>query len=169
MKIGIIVDGVSERYAIPKLYGQLIAATGNEFILPVYAPIQPMAPDGVIARACRDRIGLLKARGANLVIVLLDREARDDCCGALADGIKMAAKGMVSCNVSVVIKNRTFENWLIADLNALSIQRGRFSVTAGTRRAIVPDKADGVDGYQYVSRSVKGSYDKVADSRKICE
>jgi len=62
--------------------------------------------------------------------------------------------------VHVVVKNRKFENWLIADPKALASLKGRFKPTQAFRKHVSPNKADNVpDGAVLLKQiCVKGSY-----------
>lgn len=168
MKIGLIVDGQSEFDALPLLRSQLESVTGNTIIGPVRADIQPMAPVGRIARACVDRFPVLKVRNVELVIVLFDLESREECPGQLARSVKTAIGNRITVPVEIVLKHRTFENWLVADVAALRASPGRFDFGTHCERKIVPNKADHVDGYDLICRSIrKNQYSKVRDSVTI--
>jgi len=172
MKIGFVVDGDSEYGSLPALYAQLQIATGNQFLKPLKASLQPKAPTGAIARASLKRVLQLESRGAHQVVVLIDRENRDDCAPELAAAIRASlAASSPSSRVSVVVKDRTFENWLLADLDALRSQPQRFNVTRRTAREVSPDKADHVNAQDLISRSVVGGrgYHKVKDSQRILD
>lgn len=167
MKLGIVVDGVSEYASLGGLYGDLRGRTGNQFLTPVKANIQPNAPLGVIARQCIPKIKQVQERGADCVLVLFDREERADCPGDLADSVQaiLASNGL---SVRVVVKNRKFENWLMADLEAFEAMAARFEISKATRRAIQPNKADNVDALALLKRATRGdSYHKVEDSKRI--
>jgi hypothetical protein len=142
-------------------------ASGHVFMGPVKADIQPYAPEPAIARSCRNGIKQLSLRGANLVVILLDREQRSECPSRLASAIRAAASSETTVGVEVVIKNRTYENWLIADLSALRGQPARYAVSNTTRASVEPNKADSADALMLLKRCCTGSYDKVADSKKI--
>jgi hypothetical protein len=147
VNIGIIVDGMSEQGSLPRLFGQIRKSTRQTLLRPVYAPIQPTAPSGATARACSSRIIQLKARGAERIIVLMDRENNADCCGVISADLQEAIKTITGYDAIVVVKDRAFENWLVSDPNALSAQAARFTLTRAALRAITPNKADRVDAY----------------------
>jgi hypothetical protein len=71
--------------------------------------------------------------------------------------------------VSVVVKNRTLENWLIADPKGLARLGGRFKPTNAFVARVSPNKADNVeDGAALLDRiCVKGSYHKTQDPPNI--
>jgi len=169
VKIGVVVDGVSEFASLPSLYAELRKATGNQILRPVRANIQPTAPSGVIVRQCSKRIRECYERGAEAVVVLIDREDRNECPGEIASAIE-ARLGQARLNAHVVIKDRTYENWLLADIDALKCLSGRFVLSKATVQAVQPNKADHVDALKLLKRSVRsGSYHKVDDSKRICE
>ena len=165
MNVGIVVDGEAEFAAIGLLYGELKRDTRHTFLNPLKADIQPLAPIGAIAERCTRPCRQLIMRGAGLVIVLIDRETRVECPGDLAAAIQSRVP---MPEAAVVIKNKMFENWLIADVDALAAQHARFDVSRATRRAVQPGKADNVDALMLLKRSVRrGGYDKVADAKRI--
>jgi len=167
MKYGVVVEGVSEFASFDRIYGQLRDQTGNQFLKPLKADIQPGAPVGVVVRQCIKWVRQMHERGADHVVVLLDRERRGGCPGVAARSIE-AGLAAADLQASVVLKNRMYENWLLADIDALKALSGRFSISKSTVRAVQPNKADNVDALQLLKRSVKnGSYEKVEDSKRI--
>jgi hypothetical protein len=169
VKIGVVVDGVSEYASLPSLYAELRKTTGNQILRPVKADIHPTATVGVIVRQCSKRIQECYERGADRVVVLIDREDQTECPGEIASAIEtQLAQGNLDAHV--VIKDRTYENWLLGDIDALKALPGRFSLSKATVKAVQPNKADNVDALSLLKRSVRsGSYHKVDDSKRICE
>jgi Domain of unknown function (DUF4276) len=169
MNIGIVVDGRSEFRCLETLYPQLRVLTGNEFLRPVHADIQPAAPAGVIAHACESRITRLVGQGADLIVVLFDREKRPECSGELSTTVETELARREH-HVRVVVKDSTFENWLVADVGALRASPARFKVSKRAWDSIQPDKADHVDALAVLkAAAVKRAYDKVADSKRILD
>lgn len=168
MRIGILVEGQAEYHSLPLLLQQLSEATGNHVRRPLWAAVDPKAPPAVVANACGAAIRTLESLGTELVIVLLDREDLQECPGVRASVIAAALRRRSDCRIEVVIKNRKFENWLIADLSSLSAQPARFHVSRTAQRSIQPNRADTVDGIAWLKRSCLGpSYQKVEDSKRI--
>lgn len=136
---------------------------------PLKINVSPDAPALSIAKACRSRLIIAHAKGASLAVLVLDRETQSASPGDIASAI--ATELVLSrppLDVSVVIKDRMFENWLVADLDALEAQPGRFKVTPAIRRAVEPNKADGCDALSLLKRAVVGTqYDKVSDASRI--
>ena len=117
MKVGVVVDGVSEYASLGVLFASLHDLGSCQLIGPTRADIQPHAPVGVIVRQCLPRVNQFVVRGAGRVIVLIDREDGNECPGQLAERIRsVLAHKSVGADVRVVIKNRTYENWVIADI-----------------------------------------------------
>ena len=169
MRIGVVVDGVAEYESLGQLFPRLSAASGHSYLRVVKADIQPKAPLPTIARACKDAVVQLEARGANLVLILFDREDRPECPGEISEGVARRLATLVHCRVSVVVKDRAYENWLVADLGAFSGHRTRYVVAPRHHRQLEPNKADQADALQIIKTIVQGDYDKVDDSKAIME
>lgn len=170
MKYGIVVDGDAEFHAFPKILPRI--QSPNVILAPIKADIQPKAPPGQIVRALKTRIPILRTRGAESIIVLLDREDRSECPGKWAEVVQaLTAKecaDMVNGSLFVVLKNRKFENWLVADVHALRKMPKRFKFTDAIEKRIEVDKADSIDAYKLLSTTaINESYDKVSDAVKI--
>lgn len=77
---------------------------------------------------------------------------------------------MVDIDVSVVVKNRPLENWLLASPEALKKLSGQFEVTEGFRKRVAPDKADSVTSPEReLNRIAKGKaeYHKHKDAVQV--
>lgn len=160
------MDGQSEYQSLPLITAK-IGAADVRFLRTLCAPIQPYASAGVIARACRSPIEQLAQRGATDVVVVLDRETRSDCPGNWATEILGKLEIPADCQGWVVIKDKTFENWLIADIDALKASPRRFDVSDSVERKIKPDKADSCNALRLLKNITRPSYSKVSDSKII--
>jgi hypothetical protein len=171
VRIAVLTEGVSEFSSLPQLYAKLQQGTGHTLLRPLKVSVSPDAPPKVIARACGSRLIMAAEWGAEKALLILDREQQQVCSGVLANQIENAVAAVYSgFATTVVIKDRAFENWLVADLNALALQPARFSVTNGMRRTVERDKADRCGARTLLDRAVvDGSYDKVGDSKRICQ
>lgn len=175
MKIGILVEGDSEYYALPRLLGR-IPTSDDLRLRPQKCSVHPLAPPGQIAlRAARDA-RMLTDRGAEHIVILLDLETRNVCPAEFA--AELAAQvhaslvqSSASSRVSVVMKVRTFENWLISDPQAISANPGLFDPPQRFARHVSPDKADNVDALQLLQQwsRVRGAYEKVKGAAALCE
>lgn len=163
------MEGHSEFYSLGIILNSLRGAYGHTILKPLYAPIQPKASYDVIARACKSRIGILESKNVDRIIVLLDREDREACPAEMAGALVFALKKLTSIEVLVVIKNRCYENWLIADLKALRDQPKRYKVSKNSEKSVVPNKADNVEALKLLKSMCINQYDKVEDSKKIAK
>jgi Domain of unknown function (DUF4276) len=164
--MGLIVDGESEYRALPALLRRVPEAQ-LQLVQTLRAPISPYANAAVIANSCRSAIQIICKLGIPNIIILLDREARDDCPGQWATEISAAISLPSGCRASVVIKDRMFENWLIADVTSLRTFPGRYTVTPAVERRIVPNKADSCNAMELMKALTQSRYEKVSDSKKI--
>lgn len=126
MKIGVIGEGETEYLAVPTLISKLghsVVGTINLHGIGAGFPWDKLCCEKIYPYV---RSFALKGQASrpDRVVVVLDREDRPDCCGGLATkaetliGIELAKEGL-SIPTSVVIANRQFECWLMADTNAL--------------------------------------------------
>jgi len=93
---------------------------------------------------------------------------RSECPGEFAAEILAGLRDKVEDgDVAVVVKNRMFENWLIADLGALKKQRGRYAVSKAAAKKVESNKADNVDATPLLKQCCKSDYRKVQDAKKI--
>jgi hypothetical protein len=169
MRIGVVVDGMSEYASLGVLLSKVAPTTGQTYLRVVKADIQPLAPFPVIARACKMPVAQLSARGAELVLVVFDREGRVECPSEIADGVSRALALQVNCRTSVIVKDRRYENWLVSDLAALAVHPRRFRLLPRHKRVIEPNQADAVDGLAVIRQMAVHGYEKVDDSRAIVE
>lgn len=169
MKVGIVVEGRSEFKALPELRQQLIGETMASAVQVLFAPYDPKAEPGQVARECESRIKQFAGRGFDRAIVLVDREDRHESCSEIAKKIESAITARaLGIPTKVVIKNRTFENWLISDTAVLTKMKARFKIGKTMLHQIEPDKADRADALALLKKAARGSaYGKVDDSRRI--
>jgi len=172
VKIGIIVDGLGEFEALPEIRAKLCLRPGDRLLDPAHARLQPKSAPDQIAKSALSRVNMLKKRGAEMVLLLIDREDREDCAPEFAQGIEAALEGMGE-QVHVVVKDRKFENWLIADPAGLARLKGKFKPTKAFENRVRPNKADNVadakDLLDQICVKGKGSYHKTQDPPRILE
>ncbi|MBM0224811.1 DUF4276 family protein [Micromonospora sp. ATA51] len=173
MKVFVITEGVGEYRGLPKLSSQIQASCRNTLkVLKTNVPSD--VPVSKVVRQSISNILLAFAENADLVVLLLDREGQDSCCGMVAESIRqelvLSVGNRYSDKIHVVLKDRKFENWLVADLDALKAQPARFKVTPAVVKKVAPNKADAIDAERLLkSIIIGGHYEKVADSSRICE
>ncbi|MCR9141155.1 MAG: DUF4276 family protein [bacterium] len=174
MKISLIVDGQAESQALPGLLRRIQLPQGVRLLNPIYADMQPKASPDQIARAAIDRMKLVRNQKADRTIVLIDLENQEErgmCAPSFAESVQQAFTKKKVGNVQVIIKNRKFENWLIADPDALLNMRARFSISKKQRSQIEPNLADSIsDATELLNRMVKqAAYHKRKDPVIICQ
>lgn len=170
MNVVILTEGASEFKSLPVLFSQINSKLTHGLrvvdILKINAT--PHAPLPQVAASCKGLLAIA-ARKADMVVVVLDRETQMECCGQIAHALEQRLSRMVDVEVRVTLKNRMYENWLIADVEALRAHPRRYAVTDGLVRQIAPNKADHLDALAVLKRIVvSGQYDKMRDSSVIC-
>lgn len=169
MRVAVVTEGDSEYKALPNLFDQLKVSIGEiEFIKITKLPIQPDGPPEKIKRECLKLAGLFQAKKVDVVVLLLDREQQPDAAGLVASRIQATVAAAFPVDLHVVLKDRDFENWVIADVDALAEMPGRFEITPGFRRAVSPNKADRVSAIAMLKKaSNTGDYDKIKDADRV--
>lgn len=170
MTIGVIVDGEAEAVSLSALFEKL--ATSNHILRPLKATASVNASTSKLVRALQVPCSVLCRRGAEAIVVLLDREKLQECSGSIASAIERAiARETWSSDfswVKVVLKDRMFENWLIADVAALRTLHARFQFSQGILTRIESGLTDSVPALQALqTAALRHGYAKVADGRKI--
>jgi len=125
--IGLIVEGDAEFKALPRLHK----------LLPGCPPLKAInlggigaecAPEGV-ARRVVPKVIAHQAAGRIRIILCIDRENRQRCAPGFASDVSQALtrelkqKGRPSTGVHVVIMDRAFEAWILADARGLHARR----------------------------------------------
>lgn len=171
MRVAFITEGTGEFQGFPRLRAQFQQRAGVVMLPPMLLKVPPEAPQGRIARECKVLVKLAISNSADLVVVIIDREGRNLSPKRIAADLEneLARHCSVGPELRVVVKDRTFENWLIADLAALKDQPARFTVSESLRRAVEPEKADHVNALELLKRATIGrSYHKTDDGLRIC-
>jgi len=123
--MGMVVEGETEYYALPLLHRGTNAIPGCPAIRTTnLGGIGSHLTPAGIAKMAAPRIKTHLIAGHKPVILCLDREQRPECAGAFAQAILTALRGQVSreqaADVHVVIADRTFEAWILADAVGLA-------------------------------------------------
>jgi hypothetical protein len=126
--VGLIVEGETEFYALPQLkriFHDRCPALKLINLGGVGSTLTPVA----IAKMVAGKIKVLIAAGCRRVVVCIDREQRPECAGQFAESVYLALGGQLAssdqCRVSIVVADRTFEAWILADAAGL-YARGEF-------------------------------------------
>lgn len=140
--IGVIVEGIGEIPAI-RLFLERIDQTKPVLGAPLRADLQPKANPNVIARSAKTAVNQLRSRGANTIVVLIDREDRD-CHVQFSSELRATfATCYPGLHFEIVVKNCCFENWLLADPDAFRQMPARFSLRkVNLRTALRAGRAD---------------------------
>lgn len=112
MKVGLIVDGDSEKIALPT---QILANTvirkslnGKNVSL------------GQIANNAIKLAGALSAVNCTHIILILDREKRSESAYDIKQALIKSIGMKCGLNFGIVVADRMFENWLLADIENIS-------------------------------------------------
>ena len=165
---GIVTEGETEVYCLPQMQKQLEDRTGIRLLRPLRATVDPLAPIPVLVRGLLQRVRLAKSNGADVVVVLIDRETSPEHPGSRSALVEQALQAELGQWVRVVIKDSTFENWLVASPEAFEKQKARYPKSELIRKAVEPDRADRVVALQLIKRAIAAAkaYDKIQDGRK---
>jgi Domain of unknown function (DUF4276) len=171
MKIGLLVDGRAEYSALPHLLERIVSP---HTILrnPLLCDIQPFASPAQIAHVASKSFPILLHRGADRILILIDKETRQDCTGELAAAVEKEARARADSGVEVrvVLKVKMFENWFVADPEALRGISGRFEKVERIAKQVTPNRADAVDALGLLKTCSKDrTFDKVRDGVAICK
>lgn len=123
--VGLVVEGDAEYFALPRLH--------KDGLIPNCPPLRATNLGGVgshlsplgIARMAAGSVHAHKAAGRSKVILCIDLEQRPACAGAFATSVSKAlsqelvARKCPTDDTHVVIANRSFEAWLLADARGL--------------------------------------------------
>lgn len=168
MKIGIIADGQAEIVALRELFAR-ITVDGVTLCNPLYADMQPLSSPAQVFKAAEGKLAICSQRGCNRTIVLLDHEDRTDCPGIRATEITSIFSKNGHSSVSVVIKQRAFENWLIGDLDSVRKCGKRFNIRDGLIERVKKSGADSLSAIALLDGCVTDGYSKRRDAIQICK
>lgn len=169
MRVGVLVDGDAESQALRNLTRR-ITIPGVQVTDPIYAPMQPTAtPERIVADAKERLETLMAVRRVDKILVLIDHEHRTECPGDRAEALCKYFHAAGYPLVSVVVKNRKLENWLVSDTSVFRRARGRYKLTTSFVNSVEPNKADNVvDAEALLNSIVIGcAYHKRKDAAQI--
>jgi hypothetical protein len=172
MRIGFVVDGLAEYESLADVLRKV--DTRHTLVTRILrADLQPSAPLGQIALEASKRIrDLVVSRQVQRAVVLIDREQNPSCCGeyaqALATAItKQCRSKQIDVEIQVVVKDRMYENWLVADPEAYEQLGARFDPSI-IQKGVRGDRADRIEALPLLKRAaVKKQFDKVPDAARI--
>lgn len=172
MKVGLLVDGRAEYYSLPHLLPRL--GSPHQILAPLVCDIQPFASPAQMALAASKRFQILLAKGAESIVILIDKETRPDCTVELVQAVERQAKARLrdfssTVALQVVFKVSMFENWMAADPAALGGLPGLFEHVERIERQVSGGRADSVNALELLKTCSKRSYDKVSGAVAICK
>ena len=120
MLIGCVVEGETEYYCAPKLLGRL----GHSVLKPLAIHGSSGDWEQILRRKVIPRVKALALKYPDKIIIILDKEDRQECSPELARRALAVIAGEIAgfhvlCPVAVVIADRYFECILFADYDAL--------------------------------------------------
>lgn len=169
MKIGIVTEGRAERSALAELIKKL-KSKSHSILEPVFASVEPKATPAQIVTAAEPKIRILDKRDCDRILFLIDFEDLGGCLITRKNQVESLLKNRGYSSVKVVIKQRQFENWLIADHRAVNACK-RFAVSKSFIKAVSPNKADNINNPVKLlsgSKPDKTSFDKNRGAHAIC-
>lgn len=173
MRIGLLVDGQAEYQGLRELRDRLCLPP-HLIVQVLYCDLQPHSTPAQIAYVAAKRFRILEKDRVDTVVLLLDKEDRQDCTVELAEAIRREAASRlallpVPAQVHVVLKVSKLENWLVADPQALRELPGLFEDVDRIERQVAPGRADQVDALTLLRGcSRKRVYVKTDGAAAIC-
>jgi hypothetical protein len=170
MKIGLLVDGRTEYYALPHLLPRL--GSSHQILAPLVCDIQPFASPALMAHVASKRFPILLKDKVDWILVLIDKETRQDCTGELVQVIEREMRSRLDSKevgLSVVLKVSKFENWTASDPDALRALPGMFEKVERIEKQVAPNRADAVDALSLLKSCARKSYHKVDSAVAICK
>ncbi|HEY0553627.1 MAG TPA: DUF4276 family protein [Thermoanaerobaculia bacterium] len=171
MKIGVLVEGQAEFRGLPLLLPRL--GSPHQVMSPLVCNIHPFASPAQIALAASKRFPILLAKGAESIVILFDKETRQDCTVDLVRAVEHEARTRLqefssTIEIQVVLKVSMFENWLVSDPQAVGDVAGLFENAERIEKK-VKGRADAVDALGLLKAcSRQRIYDKVEGAVAIC-
>jgi hypothetical protein len=173
MKIGVLVDGDAEFHGLPHVLPRL--GSPHQILKPLRCGMQPMAPPGQIALVASKKFPILLDKGAEFIVILIDKETRLDCTGELVQAVEREARARLrnlspTVDLQVVFKVSMFENWLIADPKAVAGLPGLFEHVERIEKQVSSGRADSVGALDLLRAcSKQRGYHKVDGAVAICK
>jgi hypothetical protein len=172
MKIGVLVEGQAEFRGLPLLLPRL--GSPHQVMSPLVCNIHPFASPAQIALAASKRFPILLAKGAESIVILFDKETRQDCTVELVRAVERESRTRLqefssTIELQVVLKVSMFENWLVSDPQAVGDIAGLFENVERMEKQ-VKGRADAVDAVGLLKAcSRQRIYDKVEGAVAICK
>lgn len=124
--IGLIVDGYCEKEAFPAQMQSKCVVRRRQSNGNCVSLLQ-------IANECANLLRALEGRRCRKLLIVVDREDRPITAQEMADQLIVMISAKVSVAFKLVVADRMFENWLLADIEAVAGKYANdFSAVANT-------------------------------------
>ena len=173
MKIGLLVEGDGEYHALPFLLSRL--GSPHQLVPLLKCSMHPGASPPQIAHAASKFFPILLDKGAEAIIILIDKETRPECTGDLVRAVEREARARLKdpsskVDLHVVYKVSKFENWLVADPAALRDLPGLFEHVEWVEKRVSNDRADTVNASDLLKVCSKRHFNvKMKGAIEICK
>jgi hypothetical protein len=144
---------------------------------PLYCDIQPYCnhlPQQALKIVTTAQI--LIDKGATSLVIVVDKEDRAGCNSFHAANLshsvaqQLAYKGQQHIGVHTVLKVTSFENWLLADTEALKSLDDMFIKVGNFEREVGRNRADQIDALAVLNRhTIDGKFHKKNGAVAICK
>ena len=172
--VGLVVEGDAEFEALPRLHKKKLVAGCPPLKATNLGGVGSDVTPSAIAKRSVGSVMLHQIAGRSKVVLVIDREQRADCSGAFATAVREAlhkelqAKGKPTTDVHVVVADRAFEGWILADAKGLHERRklkqapsfNRFEGSMGLR---------GTKGKDDLTRMLDREYSETSDGPTLFE
>ncbi|MDD5306897.1 MAG: DUF4276 family protein [Deltaproteobacteria bacterium] len=132
-----------------------------------------LSPQAIAKRSVRTIIGL-KSAGCSKVVFCLDREQRSECVGGFATSVlaalhnELAALNQPTDGIHVVVADRAFEAWILADAHGL-YNRGVLPIKPNFTRFEGQIGERQEKGTREISKLLQRDYSKTRDGPQLFE
>lgn len=171
-RVGVVSDGSAEIESLRILLRKLKSDYTIIESAAAYAQMQPKSTPKQIAKAAASKVDILhNLKKIDKVIVIIDREDLEICPGEFSEKIRKALHSQVKPEVSVVVKDKKFENWLLASPDTISKNSKRFQDIHKYKNKIAPNRADNIiDSENLLKKTAKDNqYNKGVCPNEILE
>ena len=173
MKTAIIVDGEAEYHSLPLVLRRCSHQELRPFQLLLCKMDPKSSPQRIARTIAKKQDTVIRVKGFRHIIVLVDREDLPMKASERARQLKNALTGQLDVvSIDVVVKDKMYENWLIADDTALRKLPVRFARIDSIAGELSKPNVDVIDNASdLLKRAVEPnrSYRKIDDAKMICK
>jgi hypothetical protein len=170
--IGLIVEGDSEFYALPRLVNVFPGRCSPLRAINLGGLGSHMIP-AQVAKRVAGKVRVHLAAGRKHVVVCIDREQREECPGTFAKSVLTSINATIgpvpNFRVDVVVADRTFETWLLAGADGL-FEQGFLQQSLKRPHCFEGELGEqGKKGVVELSRLLGRPYSKTGDGPRLFE